>query len=83
MQEFLDFVVRQLIDYPDEMILSKIEAAGLKDSCFFVSRCGLDGEIVERDFSRMAKIKQPNYLSLMVIKRKGLENGKCVETAKE
>lgn len=26
MQEFLDFVVRQLIDYPDEMILSKIEA---------------------------------------------------------
>ena len=26
MQEFLDFVVRQLIDYPDEMILSKVEA---------------------------------------------------------
>ena len=26
MQEFLDFVVRQLIDYPDEMILSKLEA---------------------------------------------------------
>ena len=26
MQEFLDFVVRQLIDYPDEMLLSKLEA---------------------------------------------------------
>lgn len=25
MQEFLDFVLRQLIDYPDEMILTKIE----------------------------------------------------------
>ena len=24
--EFLDFVLRQLIDFPDEMILSKIEA---------------------------------------------------------
>lgn len=26
MQEFLDFVLRQLIDYPDEMILTKVEA---------------------------------------------------------
>jgi hypothetical protein len=26
MQEFLDFVLRQLIDFPDEMILSKHEA---------------------------------------------------------
>ena len=26
MQEFLDFVIRNLIDYPDEMILTKIEA---------------------------------------------------------
>src|SRR5687768_8414346 len=25
MQEFLDFVLRQLIDYPDDMILTKIE----------------------------------------------------------
>lgn len=25
MQEFLDFVIRNLIDYPDEMILTKIE----------------------------------------------------------
>ena len=26
MQEFLDFVLRQLIDYPDEMILTKVDA---------------------------------------------------------
>lgn len=26
MQEFLDFVLRQLIDFPDEMILTKLEA---------------------------------------------------------
>ncbi len=25
MQEFLDFVLRQLIDYPDDMILTKVE----------------------------------------------------------
>jgi predicted RNA-binding protein YlqC (UPF0109 family) len=25
MQEFLDFVLRQLIDFPDEMILTKLE----------------------------------------------------------
>ncbi|MEA3209856.1 MAG: uncharacterized protein QOE70_2913 [Chthoniobacter sp.] len=26
MQEFLEYVVRQLIDYPDEMILVRVEA---------------------------------------------------------
>jgi predicted RNA-binding protein YlqC (UPF0109 family) len=26
MQEFLDFVLRHLIDYPDEMVLTKFEA---------------------------------------------------------
>jgi predicted RNA-binding protein YlqC (UPF0109 family) len=26
MQEFLDFVLRQLIDFPDEMILTKVDA---------------------------------------------------------
>jgi hypothetical protein len=26
MQEFLDFVIRHLIDYPDEMVLTKFEA---------------------------------------------------------
>ena len=27
MQEFLDYVLRQLIDYPDEMILTRLEVA--------------------------------------------------------
>jgi len=26
MQEFLDFVLRQLIDYPDDMILTKLDS---------------------------------------------------------
>ena len=26
MQEFLDFVIRSLIDYPDEMVLTKVES---------------------------------------------------------
>lgn len=26
MQEFLDFVLRQLIDYPDDMILTKVDS---------------------------------------------------------
>ncbi|MFP5212491.1 MAG: precorrin-2 C(20)-methyltransferase [Acidobacteriota bacterium] len=58
-------------------ILSEIEDAGLKDRCCFISRCGLDGEIVERDFSKLQELKQPHYLSLMIIKKRGLEpNGK-------
>jgi predicted RNA-binding protein YlqC (UPF0109 family) len=27
MQEFLDYVIRNLIDYPDEMILTRVEVA--------------------------------------------------------
>ena len=34
MQEFLDFVLRNLIDYPDEMVLTKIEAP--KKTIFYV-----------------------------------------------
>ena len=26
MQEFLDFVLRRLVDYPDELVLTKLEA---------------------------------------------------------
>ena len=54
-------------------ILSRIEEVGLKDSCCFVSRCGLDGEIVEADFEKLRELKQPNYLSLMIVKKRGLE----------
>lgn len=54
-------------------ILAQIEDVGLKDSCCFVSRCGLEGEIVERDFQKLTKLRQPHYLSLMIIKKRGLE----------
>lgn len=54
-------------------ILDRVEEMGLRGSCCFVSRCGLDGEIVERDFDKLRNMSQPNYLSLMVIKKRGLE----------
>ena len=54
-------------------IVSQIEEAGLTDSCCFVSRCGLDGQVIERDFKRVCEIQQPHYLSLMIIKKRGLE----------
>ena len=34
MQEFLDFVIRNLIDYPDEMVLTKVESP--KKTLFFL-----------------------------------------------
>jgi precorrin-2/cobalt-factor-2 C20-methyltransferase len=54
-------------------ILSEIEKVGLKDNCCFVSRCGLEGEMVERDFRKMSELQKPNYLSLMIIKKRGME----------
>jgi precorrin-2/cobalt-factor-2 C20-methyltransferase len=54
-------------------ILHQIEDVGLKDHCCFISRCGLDGEVIERDFRRLTKLKQPHYLSLMIVKKRGLE----------
>lgn len=53
-------------------ILSQIKEEGLEDHVCFVSRCGLDGEIVERDFEKLTRMEQPNYLSLMIIKKNGL-----------
>jgi precorrin-2/cobalt-factor-2 C20-methyltransferase len=54
-------------------ILAQIEEAGLKDSCCFISRCGLEGEVVEKDFRRLSELQKPHYLSLMIIKKRGLE----------
>lgn len=55
-------------------ILAQIREEGLEDHCCFVSRCGLDGQIVESDFNRLAAMDQPpHYLSLMLIKKRGLE----------
>jgi precorrin-2/cobalt-factor-2 C20-methyltransferase len=52
-------------------ILSQIREEGLQDNCWLISRCGLDGEIVECDFDKLSKMEQPHYLSLMIIKRDG------------
>ena len=54
-------------------ILEQVAEAGLQDCCCFVSRCGLDGEIVERDFKKLSALERPNYLSLMIIKKRGME----------
>ncbi len=54
-------------------ILSQIRREGLEEHCCLVSRCGLEGEIVERDFEKLCKIEQPHYLSLMIIKKNGIE----------
>lgn len=54
-------------------ILSQIKEEGLEDRCCFVSRCGLEGEIVERDFDKLVKMEQPHYLSLVIIKKNGME----------
>lgn len=55
-------------------ILSRIERLGLKDSCCFISRCGLDGQVVERDFVKLSQMTQPHYLSLMIVKKRGIES---------
>lgn len=53
-------------------ILDRIRAMGLADRCCFVSRCGLEGQTVERDFEKLAQLI-PHYLSLLILKKRGLE----------
>jgi precorrin-2/cobalt-factor-2 C20-methyltransferase len=71
--QFSDSVVLMKTYKQLPQILEQIEDVGLKENCCFISRCGLDGEIVERDFQRLSNLKQPHYLSLMIIKKRGLE----------
>ncbi len=52
-------------------ILEQIKEEGLEDHCTFVSRCGLEGEIVEHDFDTLSRMDQPHYLSLMIVKKNG------------
>jgi precorrin-2/cobalt-factor-2 C20-methyltransferase len=54
-------------------ILEQIEDVGLKDNCCFISRCGLEGEVIEQDFSKLSQLQQPHYLSLMIVKKRGME----------
>jgi precorrin-2/cobalt-factor-2 C20-methyltransferase len=71
--EFSDNVVLMKTYKQFHQILAQIESAGLTDRCCFVSRCGLDGQVVERDFQKLTLMEQPNYLSLMIIKKRGME----------
>jgi precorrin-2/cobalt-factor-2 C20-methyltransferase len=71
--EFSDNVILMKTYKQFPQILAQIEEAGLKDRCCFISRCGLEGEIVERDFAKMVEMKQPHYLSLMIVKKRGIE----------
>jgi precorrin-2/cobalt-factor-2 C20-methyltransferase len=75
--------LKDVIDFSDNVILlkaykrfpqilSQIEELGLRDHCCFISRCGLDGQVVERDFESLSKLS-PHYLSLMIIKKRGIE----------
>jgi precorrin-2/cobalt-factor-2 C20-methyltransferase len=51
-------------------ILRKIRDLGLQDRVCFVSRCGLDGQVVEKDFAALESLK-PHYLSLLIVKKTG------------
>ncbi len=51
-------------------ILAKIRDIGLEDNVCFVSRCGLDGQVVEKDFGVLRNLK-PHYLSLLIVKKAG------------
>lgn len=53
-------------------ILENIKELGLQKSCCFVSRCGLEGEVIEKNFEQLEKVN-PHYLSLMILKKKGIE----------
>ncbi len=54
-------------------LLGEIKEAGLENSCCFVSRCGQDGQVVETDFQKLESMEQPHYLSLMIVKKRGLD----------
>lgn len=71
--EFSDNVVLMKAYKQFPQILAQIKEAGLEDRCCFISRCGLDGEIIERDYEKMLQMQQPNYLSLMIVKKRGME----------
>jgi precorrin-2/cobalt-factor-2 C20-methyltransferase len=71
--EFSDNVVLMKTYRQLPQILAQIEEAGLKDCCCFVSRCGLEGEKVEKDFAKLLQMDHPHYLSLMILKKRGME----------
>jgi precorrin-2/cobalt-factor-2 C20-methyltransferase len=71
--EFSDNIVLMKTYKQFSRILSQIKEVGMQDRCCFISRCGLEGEIIERDFDKITGLDQPHYLSLMILKKRGLE----------
>jgi len=69
--EVSDNVVLMKVYKQFPQILENIRELDLQDRCCLISRCGLDGQYVERDFQRLSA-HQPHYLSLMIIKKRGL-----------
>lgn len=76
--------LRDAIEFSDNVILMKtykqlphilatIREVGMQDRCCFISRCGLHGQVVEKDFEKISQLDQPHYLSLMILKKRGLE----------
>lgn len=74
--------LRKIIETSDNVVMLKtyrhfdnicetLDQLGLLDRAVCVSRCGLDGETVVQDL-RSLKGKDMPYLSLIIIKRKGL-----------
>lgn len=73
--------LREVIDKSDNIVLLKtyrhmeeilatLEEKGVLDRAVFISRCGLEGEIVVEDLRTLRGRALP-YLSLMIIKKKG------------
>lgn len=71
--QFSDNVVLMKTYKQFPQILAQIRELELQQNCCFISRCGLEGQIVERDFERLCALDQPHYLSLMIVKKRGLE----------
>lgn len=70
---------------PDNIVILKVyknflklrellQAQGLNDKCTFVSRLGLPGETVCRELA--AAPDQPHYLSMLLINKRGQDNGR-------
>jgi precorrin-2/cobalt-factor-2 C20-methyltransferase len=69
--EVSDNVVLMKVYKQFPQILENIRELDLEGRCCLISRCGLEGEYVERDFNRLSQ-HQPHYLSLMIVKKRGL-----------
>ncbi len=66
--EYFDTVVLMKVHKVFDNILAELDAAGLTDRSFFVSRAGLHDEEVVRNISSL-KGRELNYFSMVIIKK--------------